>query len=540
MPEVDLAKRRRIMQRSRKLGHCTCDPRRPCPCDVFKNQGMCPCAGERPDPVPMEQVRLTELVHNAGCASKIAPADLEAVLARLPGVDDPAVLSGIPAGDDAGIYAIGDGMTLVQTVDVFTPCVDDPYLFGRVCAANCMSDVYAMGGVPRTALSIIGFPAETLDSQIMYHMMKGAMDVFAEARVALIGGHSIKDEEIKLGFAITGTIDAALTFGHDTARVGDVLVLTKPLGTGVLNFARQIGRPVGEGMAEAERSMAGLNRSAAEAMKEVGVSACTDVTGFGLFGHLISMVRHSGVTAQIYADALPAFEGAVEALAEGVVPGAIERNREYVGDDLRVGDGVAEALVHLGFDAQTSGGLLIAVPEKKHEALLDALAARGVMSVTVGRIVSESSGQIVVTNVGASAAAVADRTEETDEMAKHKPSGGEAHSAPCCADAAGAAPGSGASAEAKKAFVQLIRSTQAGGTIDARTKELIAYALVALQRCGPCITRHRERAFEMGITEAELDEAVWSATAIGGACVRVFYDEWLKNGKTGEAGACCP
>ena len=366
------------------------------------------------------------------------------------------------------------------------------------------------------------------------------MDIFAEARVALIGGHSIKDEEIKLGFAITGTIDAASTFGHDTARVGDVLVLTKPLGTGVLNFARQIGRPVGKGMAEAERSMAGLNRSAAEAMMEVGVSACTDVTGFGLFGHLVSMVRHSGVTAQVYADALPAFDGAVEALAEGVVPGAIERNREYVGEDLHVGDGVAEALVHLGFDAQTSGGLLIAVPEQKHETLLDALAARGVMSVTVGRVVSESSGQIVVTNVGASAAAVADRTEETDEMAKHKPSGGEEHSAPCCADAAGAAPGSGASAEAKKAFVQLIRSTQAGGAIDARTKELIAYALVALQRCGPCITMHRERAFEMGIAEAELDEAVWSATAIGGACVRVFHDEWLKNAETGEAGACCP
>ena len=540
MPEVDLAKRRRIMQRSRKLGHCICDPRRPCPCDIFKTQGICPCAGERPDPVPMEQVRLTELVHNAGCASKIAPADLEAVLARLPGVHARAGLWAIPAGDVAVISPTGPAMTLVQTVDVFTPCVDDPYLFGRVCAANCMSDVYAMGGVPRTALSIIGFPAETLDSQIMYHMMKGAMDVFAEARVALIGGHSIKDEEIKLGFAITGTIDAESTFAHDTARVGDVLVLTKPLGTGVLNFTRQIGRPVGEGMAQAERSMAELNKSAAEAMTEVGVSACTDVTGFGLFGHLISMVRHSGVTAQIYADALPAFDGVVEALAEGVIPGATERNREYVGDDLRVGDGVAEELVHLGFDAQTSGGLLIAVPEQKHEALLDALAARGVMSVTVGRIVSESSGQIVITNAGGSAAAVADKTQETDEMVKHEPSGDEAHSAPCCADAASEAPGSGASADAKKAYVQLLRSTQAAGAIDARTKELIAYALVALQCCGPCITRHREVAFEMGITEAELDEAVWSATAMGGSCVRVFYDEWLKNGTTGEAGACCP
>ena len=156
--KIDLEKRRRVMERSMRLGHCICDPRRACPCDVFQDQGICPCAGERPDPVDVSRLRLTSLVHNAGCASKISPADLEAVLTRLPPVNDPAVISGLAAADDAAIYRIADNLCLVQTVDVFTPCVDDPHLFGRICAANCLSDIYAMGGEPRTALSILAFP----------------------------------------------------------------------------------------------------------------------------------------------------------------------------------------------------------------------------------------------------------------------------------------------------------------------------------------------------------------------------------------------
>ena len=190
-----------------RLGHCICDPRRPCPCDVFRDQDICPCAGERPDPVDLSQLKLTSLVRNAGCASKISPADLEAVLTRLPAVNDPAVISGLAAADDAAIYRIADNLCLVQTVDVFTPCVDDPHLFGRICAANCLSDIYAMGGEPRTALSILAFPSETLDGEIMYRMLAGAMETLGQAGVALVGGHSIKDDEIKLGFAITGLID---------------------------------------------------------------------------------------------------------------------------------------------------------------------------------------------------------------------------------------------------------------------------------------------------------------------------------------------
>ena len=396
MAKIDIAKRRKVMQRSIKLGHCICDPKRPCPCDVFTGQGLCPCAGERPDELPIEGVKLTEHVHNAGCASKIPAADLEQFLSRLPEVNDPNVLSGLKNGDDAGIYRIAPGVDLVQTVDVFTPCVDDPYMFGKICAANCLSDIYAMGGIPKTALSILAFPNETMNGQIMYLMMKGAMEVLAEAGCALLGGHSIKDSEIKLGFAITGLVDTAKATELENATIGDMLVLTKPLGVGVLNFARQIGRPNVEGLAAAELSMATLNRSGAEAMNEVGVSACTDITGFGLFGHLIRMARHSGVTIKIAANALPAFPGALDALRSEIIPGAIERNSEFVGIDIEIADGVDPARVLLGYDSQTSGGLCIAVPVARHTQLLAALRARGIDAATIGTVSKKSTGEIKV------------------------------------------------------------------------------------------------------------------------------------------------
>ena len=540
MSKIDLAKRQRIMQRSMKLGHCICDPRRACPCDVFTNQGICPCAGERPDPVTSESVKLTEMVHNAGCASKIAPGDLEQVLGRLPEVTDPSVLSGVPAGDDAGIYKLTDEICLVQTVDVMTPCVDDPHTFGRICAANCLSDIYAMGGTPRTAVSILAFPAETLDGQIMYEMMKGAMEVFDEAGVALIGGHSIKDEEIKLGFAITGTIAPDAAVSHETARVGDLLVLTKPLGIGVLNFCRQIGRDDGDDTAVSE-SMVELNKPAAEAMNEVGVSAATDVTGFGLFGHLISMLRRSGVTAEIYADSLPAFAGAVEALRDGVVPGAVERNTEYVADDISVADDVDEALVHLGFDAQTSGGLLIAVPENRGERLMKALAARNVKGVAIGKIVSESEGKISVRLSGGRTPARPTEPREVLEMAAKEKQEEGAHSAECCADVFGdAEAASSTSADAMRTFGAFIRAAGAKGALDEKTKELINFALVVFAKCAPCIAAHSKKAKQMGITQTELDEAVWCAVAMGGAPTRMFYlDAMSRLTEGGESESCC-
>lgn len=567
MPTIDLAKRRRIMQRSQKLGHCICDPKRPCPCDVFTEQGICPCAGERPDPVPADSIRLTERVHNAGCASKIAPADLEAVLSRLPNVDDPAVLSGLPAGDDAGIYALDNGTCLVQTVDVMTPVVDDARMFGRICAANCLSDIYAMGGVPRSALSVLAFPAETLDGRIMYEMMAGAMELLAEANVALIGGHSIKDEEIKLGFAITGTIDRDRAVRRETPTVGDLLVLTKPLGTGTLNFAHQIGRSYGD-IDEVQRSMATLNRAAAEAMSAAGATACTDVTGFGLLGHLIGMCRHGGVTARVYADRLPALPGALDALADGVVPGGIERNREYVADDITVADGVDEARVHLAFDAQTSGGLLIAIPPDRHAALLAELGERGATAATVGRIEATSSGKIVLTP---SADGDADLPDEIIDELPHDPaqeggrsccSAGTPAPASCCSSAGDASPagapaggessccsdvfgdkaGGSTSAASLQAFGQLMRSSADEGAIDARTKELINLALVLHARCAPCVKAHLAKARQIGIRQEEIDEAAWLATAMGGAPVKLFYAEALEAESARQSkpsGGCC-
>jgi selenide,water dikinase len=546
--KVDLAKRRRVMERSQRLGHCICDPRRPCPCDVFREQSICPCAGERPEPVDFSQLKLTSLVRNAGCASKISPADLEAVLKRLPEVKDPAVISGLAAADDAAIYRIADNLCLVQTVDVFTPCVDDPHLFGRICAANCLSDIYAMGGEPRTALSILAFPSETLDGEIMYRMLAGAMETLAQAGVALVGGHSIKDDEIKLGFAITGLIDPAVAAALETPGADDVLMLTKPLGTGVLAFCEQVGRGNEEGMAAAADSMATLNKAAAEAMKAAGASACTDITGFGLFGHLMRMARQSKLTAQVFADALPAFAGAVEAFREGVIPGAVERNREFIADGLQVAPDVDEALVHLGCDAQTSGGLLIAVSPGRLEKLEQALAVRGVKAFAIGRFVGPSDGRILVTNSPAQDSRErpqprAEFNHQSADTAIRVPStmnassSSDPHQPGCCADIFEVKPATASSvAETQKAFGALMRSVQGAGALSEKAKELILFSLVLHSRCHPCFDAHYQKARELGITQAELDEAAWCAVAMGGAPVRMFYQECLRRAQAASDG----
>ncbi len=529
--KIDLAKRRVVMERSQRLGHCICDPRRPCPCDVFGDQHICPCAGERPEPADLSQLRLTQLVRNAGCASKIAPADLDAVLGRLPEVKDPAVISGLAAADDAAIYRIAPDLCLVQTVDVFTPCVDDPRLFGRICAANCLSDIYAMGGEPRTALSVLAFPSETLDGEIMYQMLAGAMETLSEAGVALVGGHSIKDDEIKLGFAVTGVIDPAVAAALAAPRPGDLLVLTKPLGTGVLAFCRQVGRDHPAGFAAAETAMATLNRAAAQAMQAAGASACTDVTGFGLLGHLLRLARQSQLTAQVFARALPAFDGALEALRDGVIPGATERNREFVNDALSVAPGVEEALVHLGCDAQTSGGLLIAIAPDRLQDLQTAFAQRGVNCFVIGRFLEPSQGGIHLVDSAPDPALHVSRVtfhaspSATPAMNSSSSPASDAHPANCCADIFQAAAAPTTAPEAQRAFGAMMRAVQSAGALDAKTKELILFGQVVGSRCGPCLAAHYQKAIQMGITPAELDEAAWCAIAMGGAPVLMFYQE---------------
>jgi len=393
---IDYAKRKRIMGRSIALGRCICNPKDPCPCDLFKQKNVCLCSGEREEDAP-ENVALTTLVENAGCASKIGQEDLKRALSGLPRAFDPRVLVSSDTCDDAGVFRLTPRTALVQSVDVFTPVVDDAYAFGEIAAANSVSDIYAMGGRPLTALSIVAFPIDRISPRIMNRMLQGGIDKLREAGVALLGGHSIKDREIKFGFAVTGVVDPARMTVNSKARPGDVLVLTKPIGTGTLSFARQIGRAPAAGLAEAERSMRELNRAAAEVMTAFGVTTATDITGFGLAGHLAEIASQSGVAVEVYGGAIPVFSGVMDLIREGVVSGAVERNREYASRFVKRAKGVGEELETLLYDPQTSGGLLIAVRASKAPALLAALRKKGVASAAaIGRVTRKATPRIVL------------------------------------------------------------------------------------------------------------------------------------------------
>jgi selenide, water dikinase len=393
---IDYEKRKRIMGRSIKLGHCICNPKEPCPCDLFKQKNVCLCSGEREEEAA-EDVQLTRLVENAGCASKISQEDLKKALSGLPRIFDSNVLVSSETCDDAGIYKLDDERALVQSVDVFTPVVDDPYLFGEIAAANSVSDIYAMGGKPITALSIIGFPVDKLSHRVMNKMMQGGIDKLREAGTVVLGGHSIKNKEIMFGFAVTGLVHPGRIITNDKAKPGDVLLLTKPLGTGTISFAAQVGKAKAAWLKEIGRSMSALNRTASEIMVEAGVRAATDVTGFGLLGHLSEMAVQSGVTAEVYAGAVPLFEGVLACLRQQIISGAIERNREYASKFVERGKEVDEELETALYDPQTSGGLLMCVGAKKAEAVLKKLKKSGLdRAAIIGRIANRSDGKIVL------------------------------------------------------------------------------------------------------------------------------------------------
>lgn len=387
---INYEKRKKIMGRSIALGHCICNPKDPCPCPLFKQKNVCLCAGERESDAA-EDVPLTQFVENAGCASKISQADLKLALAGLPRPTDPNVLVSADTCDDAGIYKLNDLQALVQTVDVFTPVVDDAYLFGRIAAANSVSDVYAMGGRPLTALSIVAFPIDRVSHRVLNKMMQGGIDALTEAGAVLLGGHSLKDKEIKFGFAVTGLIDPSRLVTNDKARPGDVLVLTKPLGTGVISFAAQIGKAAPAWLDAIGRSMAELNRAAAEAMIEFGVVCATDVTGFGLMGHLSEIASQSGVSMEIEPARIPLFDGVRELLSRGVISGANEKNRDFSSGRVDRAPSVPDDLEPVLYDPQTSGGLLMCVDPARTEALLARLRERGVSSAAfIGRVTEKS------------------------------------------------------------------------------------------------------------------------------------------------------
>jgi selenide,water dikinase len=333
--------------------------------------------------------RLTSLSHGGGCACKISPADLGQILRGLPSFGDPNLLVGYSTSDDAAVYKLTPELAAVATVDFFTPIVDDPYDFGRVAATNAISDVYAMGARPAFALSIIGFPVGTLPLATMAEILRGGADKAAEAGIAIVGGHSIDDPEPKYGLAVYGLVHPDRAVKNSTARAGDVLVLTKPIGTGVISQGLKKGVASAEEVAGAIAAMTTLNRAASEAMVEVGPSAATDVTGFGLMGHLYEVVSASGLAARVDAAAVPLLPGARRLAEAGLVSGGSKRNAAHFGQWVEFAEGVDAPARALLCDAQTSGGLLIALPRAKLPALLAALEARGVRGAVIGSLEEE-------------------------------------------------------------------------------------------------------------------------------------------------------
>jgi len=537
---IDPEKRRRVMQRSMRLGHCICDPKKPCPCDLFKQKDVCLCAGERLD-VPAGPVRLTAMVDSPGCASKIDQASLRRVLAGLPSLDDPRVLVGMPAGDDAGVFQFNGDEALVQTVDVFSPSVDDPYTFGQIAAANSLSDVYAMGGRPLVALSIVAFPIREAPEDVMREILRGGIDKMIEAGVPVVGGHSINDPQIKAGFAVTGLVRPEAMITNAAARPGQRLVLTKPLGLGITAFAAQIGRATDRATSEAARWMATLNRRAAELMVEHGATAATDVTGFGLMGHLGSMARASGVDVEVTLDDLPLLPDVLQFAADGILPGGIERNRESALQYVANPDEVPPAMLEICFDAQTSGGLLVALPEERVESFLARLHEEdGGTAAVVGRVISAGPGRVFVRHTGKRPLPKPreDQTTKSERVPGPKRSGGpEIPTQPascepsaascCCPEPAPSVEKTGSADSAvediEKSFLAFLGRNGAPGALDAATKQSIAIALSVLAKCEPCVKAHVKKARAMGFSQEEIDEAAWMAIAFGGSPTMMFY-----------------
>ncbi len=506
-----------------RLGHCICNAKKPCPCDTFKEQDVCLCAGERLE-ISEGAVRLTQLVENAGCASKIDQAALRKVLGGLTFQEDPRVLLGVPAGDDAGVFQLHDGQAIVQTVDVFTPSVDDPYLFGQIAAANSVSDIYAMGGKPMTALSILGFPIRTVPDKVMREILRGGIDKMGEAGVAIIGGHSINDGEIKAGFAVTGVIDPKKMMTHSGLTAGDALILTKPIGTGIIAFAAQIGRAQEVSMLAAVRSMTSLNKTAAEVMADFGGRSCTDITGFGLIGHAENMAKASKADIELIWDDIPLLPGVLECVAEGIIPGGVERNRESSGEHVVADKAIRREMLDICFDPQTSGGLLIAVPEKSASAMIATLHEKGIAEAAIiGRVLGSGSGRVVVKSTGrrtmpaASPRIVVQSSEPAccceEKIAVDKPA----------VSSQAAASDSGTS-EVQRKFQEFLKAAGAPGALDAITKQAIAIALSVHSKCEPCLRIHIKKAREMGFTQEQIDEAAWMAIGFGGSPLMMFYN----------------
>ena len=310
---------------------------------------------------------------------------LDSVLGKLARQHDPKVLVGFDKADDAGVYLVAPDLALVQTVDFFTPIVDDPYTFGQIAAVNALSDVYAMGGTPVSSLAMVCFP-EKGDFEVLEQILAGGLSKMMEAGCTVIGGHSIRDPEIKFGYAVTGTVDPRRVMANSGARAGDCLVLTKALGTGVISTAIKKGKALPEWVAGATDSMTSLNKRASEIALHYDVHGMTDITGFGLIGHARELALASGVSLEINAGAIQALPGALESIRAGYIPGGLNANRDFAECVVEREGTVSDELWTLLFDPQTAGGLLISMSTADCEELLKELRSAGIPGARVGRV----------------------------------------------------------------------------------------------------------------------------------------------------------
>ena len=320
------------------------------------------------------------------------------VVNHLPEYPNERVLVGPKTFADAGIYKISDDIATVSTLDFFTPVVNNPYDYGQIAAANALSDVYAMGGKPLTAMNILCYPIKLLDRDIVVEILKGSADKVNEAGAVIIGGHTLQDSEIKYGLSVTGIIHPDRIVTNAGAQPGDALVLTKPLGTGLIISAIKANKVFEEHISLATRSMVLLNKTASEAMLEVGVNSCTDITGFGLMGHAYELAEASKVTLSFFAGRIPVFDGCERYVRMGLMPGVSKLNKKYLKDAIRIDPKVRKEIVDVLFDAQTSGGLLISIPKGKAEILCTKLKEKGVLTYdVVGEVCERGDVSIIVT-----------------------------------------------------------------------------------------------------------------------------------------------
>ena len=345
----------------------------------------------------IENIKLTHFTAGLGCACKLRPQALERILADLPRPSDSNILVGTETEDDAAVYRIDDSTAVVQTVDFFTPIVDDPYHFGAIAAANSFSDIYAMGGRPLFALNIVGFPSNRLPMEILKRILEGAQDKAEEAGVSILGGHTVDDTEPKYGMAVTGIADPERILTNSNASPQDAIILTKPIGVGIIATAIKRGLTSEETTNRAIEVMSALNGRAAEVLEGFPVSSCTDVTGFGLMGHLKGMTKASGVDAEVYLESVPSLSEAWEFATGNVVPGGTKNNVDYVSDVVRWSEDISETAKTILCDAQTSGGLLIAVPSRYADEMVAELHKRGVADAArIGTFTSRGEGRIIV------------------------------------------------------------------------------------------------------------------------------------------------